>query len=71
MKTLGARERMRRAALSAQFTEIVLGDHSCEIAQTQREYLRSQGYDLSCVCGGCGACVAQEVINIIAPAGAE
>lgn len=37
------------------------------LAEQQRDHLRSQGYDLACVCGGCACCVARECIDLIDP----
>lgn len=38
-----------------------------EAAEQQRAHLRSQGYDLDCVCEGCTACLAREYIDLIDP----
>jgi len=37
------------------------------LAEQQRDHLRSQGYDLGCVCGSCSSCIAREYIDIIDP----
>lgn len=38
-----------------------------EAAEKQRAHLRHQGYDLTCVCEGCTACLAREYIDLIDP----
>lgn len=37
------------------------------LAEQQRDHLRSHGYDLDCVCGGCTCCLAKEFIDLIDP----
>jgi len=37
------------------------------LAEQQRDHLRSQGYDLGCVCGDCSCCIAREYIDLIDP----
>lgn len=37
------------------------------LAEEQREYLRNQGYDTTCVCGSCSACLSAEYIDLIDP----
>ena len=37
------------------------------LAEQQRDHLRSQGYDLDCVCGDCSCCIAREYIDLIDP----
>lgn len=38
-----------------------------KLAEQQRAWLRFQGYDTSCVCGGCPCCLATEYIDLIDP----
>jgi hypothetical protein len=38
-----------------------------ELAEKQRDWLRSEGYDLDCVCTVCSACLAKEYIGLIDP----
>ncbi|MFD4315051.1 hypothetical protein [Streptomyces sp. NPDC058548] len=57
-----------RTADARQHAAALLTKHARELAQQQRAHLRSQGYDVDCVCGGCSACLAQESIDLIDPA---
>lgn len=47
----------------AEYKEQILHD----AIKRQRAWLTDQGYDSSCVCGGCGWCVVQECGNLIHP----
>lgn len=53
---------------SREHADRILNRHAHELAEQQREWLRSQGYDFDCVCGGCTCCIAREYIDLIDPA---
>lgn len=36
-----------------------------ELAEQQRDWLVSQGYQAGCVCGACSWCLAQEYIDLL------
>lgn len=48
-------------------TRQLLDGYAHELAERQRQALRDAGYDLSCVCGGCTACLAGEYIDLTDP----
>lgn len=45
----------------------VLGQHARQLAEKQRTWLASQGYEGPCVCGGCSWCLLQDPIDLIDP----
>lgn len=51
----------------AGIVQTMFDEHAHMLAEKQREWLRSQGYDLTCVCGGCSACLARDYIDLIDP----
>lgn len=38
-----------------------------KLAEQQRAWLRSQGYDTDCICETCAACLARDHIDLIDP----
>lgn len=52
---------------SREKTDQILAKHAHELAERQRAWLRSQGYDTDCACEGCSACLAREYIDLIDP----
>lgn len=50
-----------------QAARTALRDHAHQLAEKQRAHLRHQGYDTSCVCESCSACLATEYIDLIDP----
>ncbi|MFC9341426.1 hypothetical protein ACFT0G_25355 [Streptomyces sp. NPDC057020] len=57
-----------RALQARQLAVELLTKHATGLAQQQRAELCSQGYGEDCPCGGCSACLAREVIDLIDPA---
>lgn len=45
----------------------ILTRHAHELAQQQRAWLKAHGYDTTCVCDTCSACLAREYISLIDP----
>lgn len=45
----------------------LIDDFAHALAEKQREWLRSQGYDTTCVCGGCDYCRTTKYIDLIDP----
>jgi hypothetical protein len=45
----------------------LLAEHAHELAEKQRLALADEGYELGCICGGCGCCLAEGLINLIDP----
>ncbi|MGW4050837.1 hypothetical protein ACWENA_08385 [Streptomyces sp. NPDC004779] len=41
--------------------------HAHEYAEQQRNHLRSEGYGLDCVCGGCTVCIVRPYIDLVDP----
>lgn len=51
--------------LARQFAAELLAKHTRELTAMQRQHLANQGYDTTCVCGGCSACLARDYIDVL------
>jgi len=63
----GARAHERVAQLVDDHQSAIKDVLAHRLAEQQRDHLRSQGYDLTCVCGDCSCCIAREYIDLIDP----
>ena len=63
----GSRVHERVAQLIDDHQSAVKDAQAHQLAEQQRGWLRSQGYDTSCICESCSACLAREYIDLIDP----
>lgn len=65
-----AREIFALFGIPQDVVDDILDIHAHELAEKQREWLKSQGYgpdEVPCPCGGCSWCLAQDYIDLIDP----
>jgi hypothetical protein len=49
------------------YLDLFAKKHAHELAEKQRLALADEGYELGCICGGCGCCLAEGLISLIDP----